>query len=186
MDLQIEGRHTSVSAELRSDIESRVHDLYPGEDIKHVRVTLTKHDHRKAEDSYDVLIVVHIPGHTITARKQQNSFEEAIRDAFAAMKQELTKIRGKRGSHEIRINAPPERGVVSRLMKGEDYGFLILDDGTEVYFHRNAVQQLSFEEMDVGLVVSLNVEAGEKGPQATIVKPVPPVAEYYGEKGSAS
>jgi cold shock CspA family protein/ribosome-associated translation inhibitor RaiA len=186
MDLQIEGRQTSLSAELKSDIEARVADLYPGEDIKHVRVTLAKYDHRKADDSYEALIVVHIPGHTITARKQQNSFEEAIRDSFAAMRTELTKIREKRGSHEIRINAPPERGVVSRMMKDEGYGFITLDGGTEVYFHRNAVHDLRFEDMDIGLAVSLNVEPGEKGPQATTVNPLPLVVEHYGDKGSVS
>src|SRR5215210_2549876 len=117
MDLQIEGRHTSVTPEWSADIESRVADLRPGHDIKHVRVTLTKHDHRKAEDSFDVLVVMHIPGHTITARKQQDSFEEAIRDTFAAAKTELEKIREKRSTHEVRVTAPPERGIVTKLFQ---------------------------------------------------------------------
>src|SRR5687768_18569504 len=77
MDLQIEGRHVDVTPELTSEIQSRVADLHPGHEVTHIRVTLTKHDHRKAEDSYDVLLVVQIPGHTVTARKQQDSFEEA-------------------------------------------------------------------------------------------------------------
>ena len=89
MDVQIDGRHTSVTPDWRADIEGRVADLHPGNDMTHIRVTLTKHDHRKAEDSYDVVIVAHIPGHTITARKLQSSFEEAIRDAFSALKVEL-------------------------------------------------------------------------------------------------
>jgi ribosomal subunit interface protein len=186
MDLQIEGRHVGVTPEWRADIEARVADLYPGRDITHVRVTLTKHDHRKAEDSYDVLIVVQIPGHTITARKQQDSFDEAMRDAFAAMKIELDKIREKRGSHNIRVNAPPERGVISKLMREEGYGFIAMEDGTEVYFHRNAVHDLSFEALDEGIEVSLNVEPGEKGPQASTVNPVPSVTEYYGNKGSTT
>jgi cold shock CspA family protein/ribosome-associated translation inhibitor RaiA len=175
-----------VTPEWRADIEARVADLYPGRDITHVRVTLTRHDHRKAEDSYDVLIVVQIPGHTITARKQQDSFDEAMRDAFAAMKIELDKIREKRGSHNIRVNAPPERGVISKLMREEGYGFIAMEDGTEVYFHRNAVHDLSFEALDEGIEVSLNVEPGEKGPQASTVNPVPSVTEYYGNKGSTT
>ena len=106
-----------------------------------MRVTLTKHDHRKAEDSYDVLVVTQIPGHTITARKQQDSFEEVICDAFAAMKIELEKIREKRGTHEVRVNAPPARGIVTKLFPDKGYGFIATEDGTEVYFHRNAVQE---------------------------------------------
>lgn len=186
MDLQIEGRHVGVTPEWRADIESRVADLYPGRDITHVRVTLTKQDHRKPEDSCDVLIVIQIPGHTITARKQENSFDEALRDAFVAMKTELDKIREKRGSHEVRMSAPPERGVVSKLFRDEGYGFIAMEDGTEVYFHRNAVHDLTFDALEDGMEVSLNIEPGDKGPQATTVNPVPLVTELYGNKGSTS
>jgi cold shock CspA family protein/ribosome-associated translation inhibitor RaiA len=184
MDLQVEGRHTDVNPEWTADIQSRVADLRPGHDIQHVRVTLTKNDHRKAEDPYDVVIVVQIPGHTITARKQQDSFEEAIRDAFAAMEIELEKIREKRGSHEVRIAAPPERGVVTKLFRDEGYGFIAMEDGTEVYFHRNAVHDMAFDEIDDGMEVSLNVEPGDNGPQATTVNRVPSVTQYYADKGS--
>ena len=186
MYVQIEARHTELTAELRADIESRVADLHPGNDMTHIRITLTKHDHRKAEDSYDVVIVAHIPGHTITARKQQDSFEEAIRDTFAALKVELDKIRDKRGSHEIRLTVPPERGVVSKILREEGYGFILLEDGREVYFHRNAVHDLEFDRIDEGLEVSLNIAPGEKGLQATTVNPIPLVAELYGDKGSTT
>jgi ribosomal subunit interface protein len=186
MDLQIEGRHVGVTPEWRADIEARVADLYPGRDITHVRVTLTKQDHRRPEDSYDVLIVVQIPGHTITARKQDNSFDEAIRDAFAAMETELDKIREKRASHEVRMSAPPERGIISKLVRDEGYGFIAMENGTEVYFHRNAVHDLTFEDLDDGMEVSLNIEPGEKGPQATTVNPVPLVSEFYSNKGSTT
>jgi cold shock CspA family protein/ribosome-associated translation inhibitor RaiA len=186
MDLQIEGRHTDVTPEWTADIQARVADLHPGHDIKHIRVTLTKHDHRKAEDSYDVVIVVQIPAHTITARKQQKSFEEAIRDAFAAMETELEKIREKRASAEVRITAPPEKGVISKLFRDEGYGFITMEDGTDVYFHRNAVRDMSFEDLEEGMEVRLNVEPGENGPQATTVNPVVPMTEYYADKGSVT
>jgi ribosome-associated translation inhibitor RaiA/cold shock CspA family protein len=185
MDLQIEGRQTAVTPEWRADIESRVADLHPGHDITHIRVTLTEHQHRKAEDSYDVLIVVQIPGHTLTARKQQDSFEEAVRATFAAMKVELEKVREKRATHEVRLNAPPDRGIVAKLFPDEGYGFITLEDGTEVYFHRNAVHDLPFENLD-GMAVSLTVGQGENGPQATTVNPIPAVSEYYADKGSVT
>ncbi len=184
MDVQIEGRQTTVTPALRADIEARVADLHP-EDITHVRVTLTELPHRKADDSFDVIIVVQIPGHTLTARKQQNSFEEALRDTFAAMEIELDKVRDKRATHDVRLNAPPERGIVTKLFRKEGYGFITMEDGTEVYFHRNAVHDLKFEELD-GMAVSLNVGQGDNGPQATTVNPVPSVAERYADKGSVT
>jgi ribosome-associated translation inhibitor RaiA len=184
MDLQIEGVHTDVTPQWRVDIEARVADLHPGHDITHVRVRLTEHDHRSPDDSHSVLIVVQIPGHTITAEKQQGTFEEAIHDTFDAVAVELEKIREKRASHEVNVSAPPERGIVTKLLPADDYGFIALEDGTEVYFHRNAVRDAVFEQMD-GMEVSLNVEPGEKGPQATVVQPLPPEA-YYVDKRSAA
>jgi cold shock CspA family protein len=86
-------------------------------------------------------------------------------------------------SHEVRVPAPPERGIVTRFFPEEGYGFIVLDDGTEVYFHRNAVHDLPFDKMD-GMEVTLNVEPGEKGPQATTVNPVDPL-QYYADKGAA-
>ena len=186
MDLQIEGRSIDITPAWRSDIEWRVQDLHPNHEVTHIRVTVTKLDHRKAEDSYDVLIVLHMPGHTLTARKHQSSVEEAIRSAFAVMKIELDKIRDKRATHEIRVADPPERGVVSKLLRDKGYGFISMDDGTNVYFHRNAVHELSFDDIKDGMEVSLHIEPGDHGPQATIVCAVSPIARYYAGKGSAS
>jgi cold shock CspA family protein/ribosome-associated translation inhibitor RaiA len=184
MDVEIEGVRVDVRPEWRADIEARVADLHPGHDVTHVRVRLTPHDHRKPDDANSVLIVVQIPGHTITAEKQHATFEEAIQDCFDALGLELDKIREKRASHTIDVTAPPERGVVTKLFPDDGYGFIATDDGTEVYFHKNAVRDLAFEQMD-GVSVSLNIEPGEKGPQATVVEPLPPEA-YYVDKRSAA
>ena len=183
MDMQIEGRQTTVRPEWRADIESRVADLDPGHEITHFRATLTKHAHRKPADSHSVLLVVRIPGHTLTAGKYQGSFDEAIRGTFEAMQLELARIREKRASHEVDVNAPPGRGIVTKLFLAEGYGFITLEDGTEVYFHRNAVRNAVFEQTD-GMEVSLNVEPGEKGPQATVVQPTPPEARYIDKRAA--
>lgn len=188
MDVQIEGRHVVIPPEWRGEIEARVTDLHTGhDDVTHVRVTLAKQDHRKAEDSCEALLVVQVPSHTLTARKQAETFEEAIRDAFSAMALELEKLREKRGTHQVRITAPPYRGILSKLFRDEGYGFITLEDGTEVYFHRNAVHEMTFEEMEDGMEVSLNVEPGDKGPQATTVHRAPSVVvQRYADKGSVT
>jgi cold shock CspA family protein/ribosome-associated translation inhibitor RaiA len=186
MDLQIEGRHVDITPEWKSDIGSRAADLYPGREITHIRVTLAKLDHRKAEDSWDVLIVIHIPGHTIIARKHDKSFEEAIRKSFAAMKTELDTIRDKRAAHEIRTAGPPERGIVSKLFRDKGYGFISMENGMEAYFHHHAVHDLPFEEIEEGMEVRLNIEPGHHGPQATTVYAMRSIVRHYVDKGSAS
>jgi ribosome-associated translation inhibitor RaiA len=184
MDLEIEGRQTAVRPEWRADIQSRVADLHPGHEITHIRATLTKHDHRRPADSHAVLLVVQIPGHTITAHKHHDTFEEAIRLTFEALELELDKIREKRGSHEVDVAAPPERGVVTKLFLQEGYGFITLEDGSQAYFHKNAVRDAIFEQLD-GMEVGLNVESGVKGLQATVVQPLPPEVHYVDKQSAA-
>jgi ribosome-associated translation inhibitor RaiA/cold shock CspA family protein len=184
MQLQIEGRRIKVTEEWVADITARANELKPSAELVHLRVTLARHGHRKREDMQEVVIVAQMPRHTVTARKSGNSFEEAIRQAFEALEAELERVQDKRASHDVRVTAPPQHGVVTRLIPEEDYGFIALDDGTEVYFHRHAVHGLDFEKMD-GMDVTLNIETGEKGLQATTVNPVNPL-QHYADKGAAA
>jgi cold shock CspA family protein len=72
---------------------------------------------------------------------------------------------------------PPHLGIVDRIFPEDGYGFVLTDAGEQVYFHRNAVQgALDFEGLVEGDRVSLNLEAGDEGPQATVVLPAPPDA----------
>jgi cold shock CspA family protein/ribosome-associated translation inhibitor RaiA len=184
MNLYIEGRRITVTDEWAADIKARADELKPSVGLVHLRATLARHDHRKAEDTHEAVLVAQMPGHTVTARKTDNSFEEAIRRAFEALGTELDSVQEKRASHEVRVATLPERGVVKKLFPEEGYGFIMLYDGTEVYFHRNAVHDLEFEKMD-GMEVTLNIEPGEKGPQATTVNPLDPL-QYYADKGAAA
>jgi cold shock CspA family protein/ribosome-associated translation inhibitor RaiA len=178
MDLQIDSRNVTMTPRWKTEIESRMADLQAGhEDLIHGRVTLTKNaHHKKSQNVAEALVVVTMPGrHTLTARKEEKTFEEAIRAAFFAMAIEVKKFRDKRASKEIRVPPIPLRGVISKLFAKEGYGFLLQDGGGEVYFHKNAVHGMKFEELEDGVEVSFNVEDGEKGPQATTVNPLPSV-----------
>ncbi|WP_089943899.1 HPF/RaiA family ribosome-associated protein [Candidatus Entotheonella palauensis] len=174
MQLQIEARNVDLTPEWKTEIENRVSKLHTGHnDLIHGRVTLTKNlHHHQTRNGVEALIVISLSGrHTITARKSEKTFEEAIRAAFAALQIELRKYREKRASKEIRESSPPLRGVISKLFPQQGYGFILQEGGGEVYFHRHAVHGLSFEELEDGIEVAFNVEEGERGPQATTVNP---------------
>ena len=178
MDLQIDSRNVTMTPRWKTEIESRMADLQAGhDDLIHGRVTLTKNaHHKKSENVAEALVVVTMPGrHTLTARKEEKTLEEAIRAAFFAMAIEVKKLRDKPSSKEIPVSPIPLRGVISKLFLKEGYGFLLQDGGGEVYFHRNAVHGMKFEELEDGVEVSFNVEDGEKGPQATTVNPLPSI-----------
>ncbi len=178
MKLEIESRNVGMTPRWKSEIESRMADLQRRHEyLIHGRVTLTKNlHHQKLANVAEALIVVTLPGRqTITARKDDKTFEEAIRTAFNAIAIELRKYREKRGRTEIRTSpSPPFRGVVCKLFPKEGYGFILKEGGGEVYFHKHALQGLTFDELDDGADVAFNIEEGEKGPQAsTVHRPSP-------------
>lgn len=179
MDLQIDSRNVAMTPRWKTEIEQRMADLQRGhDDLTHGRATLTKNrHHKKLKNVAEALVVVTLPGrHTFTARKEENTFEEAIREAFNAVAIELRKFREKRGKTEVRTEpVPPLRGVVCKLFPKEGYGFILKEGGGEVYFHKHALHGLKFEKLEDGTDVVFNVEEGEKGLQATTVNPPPAV-----------
>lgn len=178
MELKIESRNVAMTPRWKTEIEERMAGLQNRhDDLIHGRVTLIKNrHHKKSARVAEARLVVTLPGRrTITASKEDKTFEEAIRAAFAAAEIELRKVREKRASKEIRVPPVPLRGVVCKLFPNEGYGFILKEGGGEVYFHRNAVRDLDFGELEDGAEVSFNAEEGEKGPQATVVKPVSPL-----------
>jgi len=178
MELKIESRNVAMTPRWKTEIEERMADLQNGhDDLIHGRVTLIKNrHHKKAPKVAEARLVVTLPvRRTVTASKEDKTFEEAIRAAFAAVEIELRKVREKRASKEVRVPPVPLRGVVCKLFPREGYGFILKEGGGEVYFHRNAVRDMAFGDLEDGTEVAFNVEEGEKGPQATVVKPVSPL-----------
>lgn len=180
MELAIESRNVAMTPRWKTEIEARMDDLQRGhEDLIHGRVTLIKNKHhKKLANVAEALVVVTLPGrHTMTSRKEDKTFEEAIRAAFDAVGIELRKYRDKRAKTEVRLPpVPPHRGVVCKLFPKERYGFILQEGGGEVYFHANALQGLAFERLDDGTDVVFGIEEGKKGPQATVVSLPPATA----------
>jgi ribosomal subunit interface protein len=173
MELEVESRNVEMTPRWKTEIESRMADLQRRhEDLIHGRVTLTKNPHhKKLANVAEELIVVTLPGRqTMTSRKEDKTFEEAIRTAFDAMAIELRKNRERRSRTEVRTSPiPPFRGVICKLFPKEGYGFILKEGGGEVYFHKRALQGLTVEELNDGTDVAFNIEEGEKGPQALTV-----------------
>ena len=173
MELEIESRNVGMTPRWKSEIETRMAHLQERyQDLIHARVSLMKNlHHKKLAHVAEALIVVTLPGcQTMTARKEDKTFEEAIRTAFDTIAIELRKHREKRGCTEVRTPPiPPLRGVICKLFPKEDYGFILKEGGGEVCFHKHALEGLTCEELNDGIDVVFNLGAGEKGPQASTV-----------------
>ena len=97
----------------------------------------------------------------------------AVRDAFDAARRQLEDYAGKLGG-KVKTHEVPPHGKVARLFPNEGYGFVQMPDGSEIYFHRNAVTEEGFDDLEVGDEVRVTIAQGEsdKGPQASSVLPI--------------
>jgi cold shock CspA family protein/ribosome-associated translation inhibitor RaiA len=170
MELHIDGQHTEVSAELQRWIADRVETLNtPHDDIFHARVTLEKHA-RHGYGSDEARVFLTLSGKTISAARTGNTLEDAVYSVFDVIDRELRDFRILRRG-VVKDPGPRVRGRIVRLFPERGYGFIETEAQREVYFHANAVHGLPFDKLEVNTTVELDVEAGDKGPQATRVIP---------------
>jgi ribosome-associated translation inhibitor RaiA len=109
MELKIESRNVEMRDSWEADVRARIDGirrLHP--EMTHARVILTRNTHhQKGADVSEVLALVTLPRrHTITARKEGGSFEDAIRAAFDALEVELKRFRDRRGEFAPRRGEP--------------------------------------------------------------------------------
>jgi cold shock CspA family protein len=66
---------------------------------------------------------------------------------------------------------PRIHGRIVRLFPERGYGFIETEAQREVYFHAHAVHGIDCADLRPGMVVDLDIEAGEQGPQASRLTP---------------
>lgn len=142
----------------------------------HVIVELPhKHGHQGLV--YEVHIRVTAPGAEIVAHRehqQRRSHENAyvaLRDAFRAVRRQLEDYERKR-RQDVKQHMPLPTGWISELYPAEDFGRIVTSDGRSLYFHRHSVIGGDFERLTTGTGVHFVEERGERGPQASTVKPI--------------
>jgi len=62
------------------------------------------------------------------------------------------------------------KGQIKRLIQERGFGFITAEDGTEIFFHRSALQDVNFDNLEEGNSVEFDLEKGPKGPRAVNVK----------------
>lgn len=165
----------AVEARVRQHIAEleRFHDR-----ITACRVVLAKTTQGQHKGNlYQCRILLLLPGGEIAinrANPKSHAHEDiyvAVRDAFeAAIRKLQDHVRRHRG--DVKLHEAPPHGRIKSLFP--DHGFVVMPDGQEVYFHRNAVVNGGFDRLEIGDEVRLAVVEGESaaGPQASTVTPV--------------
>jgi CspA family cold shock protein len=62
------------------------------------------------------------------------------------------------------------KGKVKRLIRGRGFGFISAEDGTEVFFHRSALEGMNFDTLEEGDSVEFDLEKGNRGLRAVNVR----------------
>lgn len=137
------------------------------------------HHHQQKGRLYSTRIDVRLPGGQLVVsvhpgknpRKHDKVFA-AMNNAFLAIEKKLARYK-ELVRQKIKIHAPHwQAAVVSNLLANDGFGFLSTIDGEEIYFHKNAVMNDRFGDLDIGSKVSFVLAEGEgrKGPQASAVR----------------
>lgn len=176
--MQIHWTHMQDADEAQIEkVELRLRSLADGHsDLIDVRITGKTSGHHRHGDQ-EVRIVCQARGKELVASRTRPDLGLALDEAVDAFERAVKELRSRRQERRPEpVGAqPPLLGLVEQVHREEGYGFILTDAGEQVYFHRNAVRAgLDFETLTDGERVALNVEAGEKGPQATVVAAPPP------------
>jgi len=63
-------------------------------------------------------------------------------------------------------------GTIKRVIRERGFGFISAEDGSEVFFHRSALQAMNFDTLEESDKVEFDLEKGPRGPRAVNVKMV--------------
>ena len=177
--MEIHWHHAeNLQAELRQAAEDRIQELARGRtDLIDVRISARLTGHHR-HGGQEIRITSAARGKEIVAARTRPDAGLALNEALDAFEREVWRMRQRRTQQRgERPPAPPELGVVDEVFADAGYGFILTDGGERVYFHRNAVHGgLDFEKLAEGQRVGLDIEGGDKGPQATVVLAPPPDA----------
>jgi cold shock CspA family protein len=133
--------------------------------------------HQERGNPFRVRIDVTVPPrHELVAERGpmegnvQEQLPHVIRETFDAMERQLKALVEKQRGEEKRHPEQMVEALIDRLIPEEDHGFLRTVDGREIYFHRNAVVNRDFDDLEVGMGVNYDEEQGAEGPQASSIR----------------
>jgi cold shock CspA family protein len=167
MDLQVQTRDTELDPAWRDLVEraaQRVGEHYP--EVLRLHVTLRQGRHRHG--AAQVTVLANAVHRTMSVSKEKEEVPDALHAAFHALEEQLDQLHKER-RQVVKSPNPRLQGVVTRVFRDSGYGFILLDGGTEVYFHRHSLDQLQWSQIHPGTPVEIELEAGREGPQAARV-----------------
>ncbi len=174
MELKIEARNVELRKSWQDKIEDEKNKLvrhYAGL-VLHLRVAIEATAHHK-EGGFEIKLVAGIPNDTVVVARKGEGVRPLLTEAFDVLALQLKeKSRKKRKNIKAPVGGEPDKvGLIRKLSPFESYGFISSVDGRDIYFHENALKNVSMEELEEGDSVFYGETVGDKGPQASWVRP---------------
>lgn len=177
--LEISFHNLTPSPAIEAAIEKRVaklEKLYPR--LTSVRVSVEKpHRQNRTTSPFEVHVEMNVPGRVLAVTREtkharqrfarptiQTSVNEAFRTAEAQLKEFKAQQRGAVKTHPAML-----QGTVRRVDRRNGVGFLITNEGKEIYFHSNSLLSGEFEKLKRGDAVHYTEALGDTGPTANKV-----------------
>ncbi|MEW6219997.1 MAG: cold shock domain-containing protein [Thermodesulfobacteriota bacterium] len=173
MDLQTETRNLDMRPEWAAKIEDERQRLarHHQDLVHHLRLSIeATTGHRQG--GHELTLVATVPGDTVVVKRKGEAVKGLIVEAFDTLGAQLKEWRRKRRqdvkTHET--GAAGLAGTVKSVIPAEGYGFIATADGTEIYFHENALKDCVIRDLNEGDGVRFAETTGDKGPQASWVR----------------
>ncbi len=176
MDLKVEARNVELRKGWQKKINGEKEKLvrhFPSF-VLYLRVSIEGTSSHK-EGGYEVKLVASVPNDTLVVARKGENVAPLLVEAFDVLTLQLKeKVRKKRDKKQRVLVAAEEKGtqygVIRKVSPYESYGFIVGQDAREVYFHENALKDVSLDTLNEGDEVMYGESQGDKGPQATWVR----------------
>jgi len=119
-------------------------------------------------------LIATVPNDTVVVVRRGEGVRPLLVEAFDVLTGNLKEILRKKRKTVKQSEAELEGekvGIIRKLSPHESYGFIIANDEREIYFHENALKNIAMEALSEGDSVLFGETIGDKGPQASWVRP---------------
>ncbi len=174
MDIRIEARNVELRKGWQTKIDEEKEKLirhYAGF-VLHLRVAIEATSAHK-EGGFEVKLVASVPNDTLVVSRKGGVVRSLLVEAFDVLALQLKeKLRKKRKGNKTgeADMANDNYGFIRKLLPHESYGFIKSSDERDIYFHENALKNITMDELQEGDNVYYGESQGDKGPQASWVR----------------
>ncbi len=175
MELKIEARNVELRKGWQTKIQEEQEKLirfYPNF-VLHLRVSIEATTHYK-EGGFEVKLVASVPNDTAVVTRNAETVRAALTESFDVLTLQLKEMQRKKRKTIKQPNqsAPTDgSGIIRKISPHESYGFITSADKRDIYFHENALKNLNMDDLAEGDSVTFGETIGDKGPQASWVRP---------------